>query len=596
MNQTVTRLEETFPQAVQVIHRFGELTVVVERALLVDVCTLLRDDPALAFNTMCDLSAVDKWPKSPRFEVNLHLLSLPAHPPTPGARRLRVQVRLEEHDARMPTLSGVWPSTAWYERESHDLLGIDFEAHPDPRPLLLPAGWDSASPLRRDIPTPLEEVAFSFSQERVYHDKPVAQKHPTMADEIGAAPETALPLEKVKHLVTPRALTGETALLNLGPQQPGPHGLSSWGLLLELDGENILTCIPDVGYLHSGIEKSCERKTYTQIIPLAERMDYLSPLSTNLGYVMAVEKLLAEEIPMRAQYVRVILAELARIASHLTWLGASSFNLGALSVFFYSLREREQILDIFELCSGQRMMTGYLRVGGLWRDVPEDFELAVRQFLAYMPDRIREYERLLKENPIWKKRTLGVGVISAEQAIAWSLGGPCLRACGVDWDLRRVAPYSCYEHFEFDVPLGDNGDVYDRYRCRVLELWSSLRIIEQALDQLPGGPVMTPNRKVAPPPKEELAYSMQALIHHFKLWTEGFCPPKGQVYHAIESPRGELGIYINSDGSGKPRRVHFRTPSFAHLQALSWVAKGSLVSDLTTITDSLDLVVGEVDR
>lgn len=400
--------------------------------------------------------------------------------------------------------------------------------------------------------------------------------------------------EKIKHLVSPRALTGETMLLNMGPQHPSTHGVLR--LLLELDGETVVTCLPHIGYLHTGIEKSCEDKTYTKVIPLTDRMDYLSPLNMNLGYVMAVEKLMEVEVPQRAQYIRVILAELSRIASHMVWLGTSGLELGAMSMFLYAFREREYLLDIFEMCSGQRMMTSYYRVGGLWRDVPDDFEPAVRQFLSYMPNRIREYERLLKENPIWKDRTVGIGVISAEQAIAWSMTGPSLRGSGVDWDLRKVAPYSCYEHFEFDVPLGTNGDVYDRYRCRVLELWESLRIVEQALEKLPRGPVMTNDRKVAPPPKEELAYSMEAVIHHFKLWTEGFRTPKGEVYHAIESPRGEFGTYINSDGTGKPRRVHFRTPTYANLQALPIMAEGLMVSDLIAIIGSIDLVLGDVDR
>jgi NADH-quinone oxidoreductase subunit D len=425
----------------------------------------------------------------------------------------------------------------------------------------------------------------------------------------GLTPIEDQELARIRHLVSPRALTGETMLLNMGPQHPSTHGVLR--LLLELDGENIVSCIPHIGYLHTGIEKSCEDKTYNKVIPLTDRMDYLAPLSNNLGYVMAVEKLmgLSEGVPLRAQYLRVILAELSRIASHMVWLGTSGLDLGAMSLFLYTFREREHVLDIFEMCSGQRMMTSYFRVGGLWRDVPDEFEPAVRQFLAYVPDRIREYERLLKENPIWKERTVGIGVINAAQAIAWSLGGPCLRGSGVDWDLRKVAPYSCYDHFEFDVPLGSHGDVYDRYRCRVLELWESLRIVEQALDRLPGGPVMTDDRKVAPPPKEELAYSMEAVIHHFKLWTEGFRPPQGEVYLAIESPRGEFGVYINSDGSGKPRRVHFRTPTFANLQALPVMATpggrcsdrprgapGLMVADLVAIIGSIDLLLGDVDR
>jgi NADH-quinone oxidoreductase subunit D len=402
-------------------------------------------------------------------------------------------------------------------------------------------------------------------------------------------------LEKVKHLVSSRALAGETVLLNMGPQH-GTHG--ALHLLLELDAEKIVSCVPYIGYLHTGIEKSCENQTYTKIIPITERIDGLSPLSNNLGYVMAVEKLLGipERVPIRAQYVRVILAELSRIASHLVWLGTCGLDIGAVRVFRNALCEREHILDILEMCSGQRVISSYFRVGGLWRDVPEDFEPAVRQFLSFIPDKIREHERLLKDNPTWKERSVGIGVINSQQAIAWGLGGPCLRASGVDWDLRKVAPYSCYEHFTFNVPLGNNGDAYDRYLCRSLELWQSLRIIQQALDGLPGGPVMIKDRKIAPPPKEELAYSMEALIHHFKLWTAGFCPPKGEIYHAIESPRGEFGVYINSDGSSKPRRIHFRTPAFASLQALPVMAKGLTLAGLVSTVSSIDLLMGEVDR
>ncbi len=419
-----------------------------------------------------------------------------------------------------------------------------------------------------------------------------AQSTPGLIESL--APIEDEELEKVKHLVSPRAIAGETMLLNMGPQHPSTHGVLR--LLLELDGETVLTCLPFIGYLHTGIEKSCEDKTYTKVIPLTDRMDYLSPLSNNLGYVMAVEKLMGVEVPIRAQYIRVILAELSRIGSHLVWLGTSGLDLGAMSTFLYAFREREYILDILEMCSGQRMMTSFFRIGGLWRDVPEGFEPAVRDFLSYLPARIREYDQLLKENPIWMQRTKDIGVISAEQAIQWSLGGPCLRGSGVNWDLRKVAPYSSYDHFEFDVPLGSKGDVYDRYRCRVLELWESLRIVDQALNTLPGGPVMTDDRKVAPPPKEELAYSMEAVIHHFKLWTEGFRPPKGEVYHAIESPRGEFGTYISSDGTGKPRRVHFRTPTYTNLQALPVMAEGLMVSDLVAIIGSIDLLLGDVDR
>jgi NADH-quinone oxidoreductase subunit D len=324
--------------------------------------------------------------------------------------------------------------------------------------------------------------------------------------------------EQLKKLVSPRALTGETMLLNMGPQHPSTHGVLR--LLLELDGETIVSCIPDIGYLHTGIEKTAEGKTYLKVIPLTDRTDYLAPMSNNLAFCGAVEKLVGIDVPMRAQYLRVILMELTRMNSHLVWLGTHALDIGAMSVFLYCMREREMILDIYEAVSGARMMSSYIRPGGLWRDVPAHFPQLVQRVLDIFPKRLLEYEKLLKENPLWKERTVGIGKISAEDAIAWGMTGPCLRGSGVNYDVRKAQPYSSYDHFEFSVPLGSNGDVYDRYKCRMEEFNQSLKIIKQAMDRLPPGPVMTDDRKVAPPPKHEIAYSMESLIHHFKLWTE----------------------------------------------------------------------------
>jgi len=404
----------------------------------------------------------------------------------------------------------------------------------------------------------------------------------------------SMTFDELKGLVSERAFSGETLLLNMGPQHPSTHGVLR--LLLELDGEQVVSCVPDIGYLHTGIEKTCESKTYTKVIPLTDRMDYLSPMSNNLGYVMAVEKLMDVDVPLRAQYIRVILCELQRIASHLVWLGTHAIDLAAMSMLLYCFREREMILDIFEMVSGQRMMASYFRIGGLWRDVPEGFEDAVRQFMRLFPSRIDEYEALLRKNPLWLSRTQGIGAIAGQDALAWGMTGPSLRGSGVNWDIRKAQPYSGYDHFDFDVPLGENGDVYDRYWCRMQEFRQSLRIVDQALKKLPKGPVITGDRKVAPPPKEELAWSMESLIHHFKLWTEGFSPPPGEVYVSVESPRGEFGCYVNSDGSPKPRRVHFRTPSFANLAALPLMAKGVLVADVVALIGSIDVVLGDIDR
>lgn len=400
--------------------------------------------------------------------------------------------------------------------------------------------------------------------------------------------------EQIKGLVTERALRGETMVLNMGPQHPSTHGVLR--LLLELDGEEIVSCAPDIGYLHTGIEKNMETKRYEQAITMTDRTDYLNNMGNNLVFCLAMEKLFDLDVPPRARYLRVLLAELQRISSHLVWLGTHALDLGALSMMLYCFRERERILDIFEMLSGQRMMTTYIRPGGVWRDTVPEFEPAVRDFLSYFPARIDEYERILTENPLWRDRTQGVGFISAEDAIRYGCSGPTLRGSGVNWDIRKAIPYSSYEDFEFDIPLGQHGDVYDRYMVRIEEMRQSIRIIQQAIDRLPDGPFRSNNRKYVPPPRSELGHSMEAVIHHFKLWTEGFRPPKGEVYVRVESPRGELGCYLVSDGGPRPWRVHFRTPSFMHLSVLPHLTKGHLIADVVGIIGSIDIVLGDCDR
>ena len=401
-------------------------------------------------------------------------------------------------------------------------------------------------------------------------------------------------IDQFKHLVSARALTGETMLLNMGPQHPSTHGVLR--LLLELDGELIVNCIPDIGYLHTGIEKNMEAKTYQKAEVMTDRLDYMNPMGNNLAYVMAVEKLVDLDVPVRAQALRVILVELQRIASHLVWLGSVGLDLAAMSMFLYCFREREQILDIFELVSGQRMMTTYIRPGGVWRDVPVEFEKAVRDFLKIFPKRIDEYEKLLTKNPLFLDRMLGLGILDSVTALSYGVTGPTLRASGVDWDLRKARPYSGYEQYDFNVPVLTEGDTYARYLVHIQEFRESLKIIEQALNKLPFGPVHSENRKFVPPPRSEIGVSMESLIHHFKLWTEGFPAPKASVYSAVESPRGELGVLLEGDGGPKPLRVHMRTPSFDNLSVLSHIVNGHLVADLVAILASIDIVLGDIDR
>src|SRR3990172_9279141 len=401
-------------------------------------------------------------------------------------------------------------------------------------------------------------------------------------------------IDQFKHLVSARALTGETMLLNMGPQHPSTHGVLR--LLLELDGEIVVNCLPDIGYLHTGIEKNMEAKTYQKAEVMSDRLDYMNPIGNNLAFCMAVEKLVDLDVPPRAQALRVILTELQRIASHLVWLGTSGLDLAAMSMFLYCFREREQILDIFELVSGQRMMTTYFRPGGVWRDVPVEFEKAVRDFIKVFPRRIDEYETLLTKNPLFIDRMVDIGYLSKEVALQYGVTGPILRASGVDWDLRKARPYSGYEQYDFNVPTRTEGDTYARYLVRIDELRESLKIVVQALNKLPLGPVRSENRKFVPPPRSEIGVSMESLIHHFKLWTEGFPAPKASIYSAVESPRGELGLMLEGDGGPKPLRVHLRTPSFDNLSVLPQIVKGHLVADLVAILASTDIVLGDIDR
>jgi NADH-quinone oxidoreductase subunit D len=385
-----------------------------------------------------------------------------------------------------------------------------------------------------------------------------------------------------------------TLHINMGPQHPSTHGVLR--LELELDGEIVVSCRPVIGYLHTGIEKTFEAKTYLHGLTLTDRMDYLNPMGNNLAYCMSIEKLFDCEITERATVGRVLLAELTRINSHLVFVGTAGFDLGASSVFLYCLREREKLLDLFEWLSGQRMMTSFIRPGGLASDFEPEWLKAVEAFLDEMPRHIDEYESLLTNNPLFKERMVGIGVLRAEDAIAWGVTGPALRASGIAQDLRKTNPYLGYETYDFDAIVADGGDCYSRYKVRVAELREAVKIAKQALKRMPGGSIRTPNRKVMPPPREELGTSMESLIHHFKLYTEGIRPPAGEAYVPIESPRGELGFYIVSDGSGKPVRVHERAPTFANVQAIPLMAEGALVADLIAIIASMDPVMGEVDR
>ena len=385
-----------------------------------------------------------------------------------------------------------------------------------------------------------------------------------------------------------------TMTLNKGPQHPSTHGV--FRVLLEMDGEVVETAEPEIGYLHTGIEKNSENKRYIHVIPMTDRLDYLNPPGNNLAFCLTTEKLLGVEIPERAQSLRVIMCELARIASHLVWLGTHALDIGAMTVFLYCWREREMVLDLNEEISGVRMMTSYIRVGGVAKDATRPWLDGIRNFIDYFPAKVDEYESLLTKNPIWMDRTQGIGAFSREEAINWSLSGPALRASGVNWDIRKSHPYSGYEKYSFDVPVYNGGDIYDRYRLRVEEMRQSREIIKQAIEKLPEGDYKTQDNKVSLPPRETLHTSMEALIHHFKLVSEGISVPKGETYVPIEGPRGEVGFYIVSDGTNVPYRVKLRAPSFMAIPGMCQMMTGCYIADVVGIIGSIDIVMGEVDR
>ncbi len=580
-NPTVEKLRTQFPDAVLDVSEFrGDATVAVTREALLDVARFLRDEPELRYNLLVDLTSVDRSSLGvePRFATVYELYSIPKN------HSLRLKVPLPWNGAtempRCPSVTGIWPTADWHEREVYDLMGIEFTGHPWLRRILMPDNW-VGYPLRKDYPLGGEPVYFSSDRDnpRFSHLGKQIMEGPSYPSEL---PED---VDSETHLV-----------INMGPQHPATHGVLR--LAVELDGERIVSVNPDVGYLHSGFEKTGENKRYEKFIPYTDRMDYLAAMNNNLAYVLTVEKLLGVAIPPRAQYIRVILAELQRIASHLFWIATHAHDVsGSIhSLLMYCLRDREWILDIFEMFCGARLTTTGMSVGGLRQDIPGAFPDAVRAFMDDFQGRLKDYEAMLTRNPIWLSRLKGIGVLKAKDAIALGVTGPMLRAGGVPFDLRKARPYSSYDHFDFDIPTATEADSYARYQVRMREMEQSLRIVEQALDRLPDGPFRTDDRKVAPPPREEIDDSMESLIHHFKLYTEGYKPPVGEVYGMAENPKGILGFYLVSDGTAMPYRLHIRGSSFVNLQATDLMAKGHLLSDLVTIIGSIDVVLGDVDR
>ncbi len=557
----------------------GQQQVYVKPEKLRDLIQFIKDEPSLAYEALLDVSSIDasQLPQQiadARYQTVYQLRSY--------SRKNHLTVVCPANGGdkpQVPSLAAIHEGAAWPEREVLDLMGITFTDHPDPRRILMPSHWPN-HPLRKDMPLGGEAVPFSFT----WGDPEFS----TLGDQI-------LPSESIAPELPP-GMSRENMILNMGPHHPSTHGVLR--LVVELDGETVVNIDPDLGYLHSGFEKTGENKRYKDFVYYTDRMDYLSGMTNNFGYVLAVEQMLGLEIPKRAQVIRVIMSELQRISSHLFWLSTHVLDVSGpgMSLLMYATRERERILDLFEMVCGARLTVSYIRVGGVWKDVQSAFIDNLRDLLNILPKAFDTYESLVTEGPIWRERLEGIGMLSREDAINMGMTGPMLRGSGVDWDLRRDTPYGGYENYDFTVPISTSCDSYGRYLIRVAEMRQSVRIIEQALANLPDGPYKSDERKVSLPPRAELDVSMEALIHHFKLVTEGFHVPPGLCYHGIESSKGELGFMIYADGSAKPYRLHVRGPSFNNLYAISKMCQGEMLSDIVTNIGSIDIVLGEVDR
>ncbi len=564
MAETVTQLLlERFPDAVKEGPEFrGEESLWVSREGLPEVLRFLHDDPKADYRLLEDVCGADYPGREKRFEVVYHLYS------TTKARHLRVKVALDEQDPTVPSAVGIWKAADWFEREAYDQYGIRFEGHPNLRRILNHEEF-AGHPLRKDYP--------------------IKKRQPLSRPTNFGWDEEEGSRRKAEDGI------GEWMTLNIGPAHPTMHG--TLRILVRLDGETILEAVPEIGYLHRGFEKTAETLKYQQVIPLTDRLNYVSAMMNNVGYCRAVEKLLDIEIPKRAQYIRVIVSELSRISDHLVCIGANLVDLGALTPFWYCFREREHIYDLLEALCGARITTAYTRIGGLAHDLPEGWTAQCRSYLRErIPRAIDELETLITRNRIFVDRTQGVGVIGGEEALNWGFTGPCLRASGIPFDVRKANPYYDYDRFDFEIPVGANGDTYDRYLVRVEEMRQSLRIVEQALDGLPEGPVNVDDRRIVLPDKEAVYTKFGPMVQHIKLIVDGIVPPEGEVYSVTEAANGVLGFYVVSDGTMKPHRVKVRPPCFAVYQALPRLTQGNMIADLIAIIGSLNIIAGELDR
>lgn len=540
------------------------------------ILRFLKEGASQPYSMLYDLFAIDERAKVHRqgqeldFTVVYHLLSFERN------ADIRIKTALRDGERGLASISGLWANANWYEREAFDMFGIHFEGHPHLRRILMPQTWEG-HPLRKEHPARATELGpFQLTQDKQDREQLALQFKP---EEWGLERESE---------------DTEFMFLNLGPQHPGTHGVLR--LVLQLDGEDIVDIVPDIGFHHRGAEKMGERQSWHTYIPYTDRVDYLGGVMNNLAYLLAVERLGGIDVPPRAQVIRVMLCELFRISNHLVWYGTFAQDVGQLSPVFYMFSDRERILDIIMAVCGGRMHPNWFRIGGVAADLPQGWEKLVGDFVAYFPKRLRKYDRLVMNNRIFKDRTVGIGVYDTQEAIEWGVTGPGLRATGMDWDFRKKRPYSSYDQFEFDIPVAANGDCYDRAAVRVEEMRQSLRIIEQCLKNMPEGDYKSRHPLATPPIKDHTMHDIETLIHHFLNTSWGPVIPAGEAFHGIEATKGSNGYHLISDGNTTSYRTRIRTPSFPHMQMISFISKGYTVADLLSILGSIDYVLADIDR
>ncbi len=555
----------------------GIPTIWTDRNNLINLLKYLKNEITLPFRMLYDLTGIDERVRTMRngqpasdFTVVYHLTSFERN------QDIRVKVALKDGDTNIPSITNVWESANWYEREVFDMFGINFNGHPRLTRILMPKSW-KGHPLRKEHPARATEL------------DPFV-----LTDSIRDAAEAELKFNPGDYGLDTKSEDSDFMFLNIGPQHPGTHGLLR--LIVQLSGEDIVNIIPDIGFHHRGAEKMGERQSWHTFIPYTDRIDYLGGVMNNLAYLLSVEKLAGIEPPERAQVIRIMMSELFRIASHLVWLGTFAQDMGQMSPVFYAFNDRERIFDIVSAITGGRMHPSWFRIGGVAHDLPDGWDKLIRNFVNYFPRRLKEFDNIVIKNRILKARTIGIGVFTTREAIEWGITGSGLRATGFDWDYRKKRPYSGIDKFEFDIPLGKNGDCYDRAHVRMGEMRQSLRIIQQCVDNMPAGHYKSDHPLAIPPRKEKTMKDIETLINHFVGVSWGPVIPAGEAMVPVEAAKGSNGYYLISDGSTSSYRLRIRTPSFPHMQMLPFIAKGYTIPDLLAILGAMDFVLADLDR